>query len=469
MDRRYAMARTGPGAFAPPPAALAPKDVSGSTIGLDTLMTPETWLACAAYLGMLFSPQLGQPGPMIMLAAGAVLLMRTPANLANGLRIHWGMLIYPLYCLMSVFWSYAPGATLRAGLELFVTYLFVFQITQEKRRGAIITGIFLAFLAYNFVALTFGHKVTVGNLGGKAFSGLNGGKNLQADIATLGLLATIAFSLDINPFRKPISVMLIGFAALLHIYLIVQAKSSGAIAGLVVGAGVLISLSAMRKATPGTRLVALMLFIFFGALISVYQEQISQAILGLFGKDATLTGRSYLWYRASGIIADHPIEGQGYNAFWLKGNSDAEGLWRWAGITSRTGFNFHNTYLEALVALGAIGLTILVATLVGCCVRIIREYVRAPDVTLCFWLAIVSYDLFRTPFESVNPGPLQFATVLMLSGLAATGVSSQSAPVMAPAGAGSLRSRRPDPRSRLLWRTARVRPGALPHPQSPAP
>ncbi len=466
MDRRYAMATVGPQPYASGDVGQGAAVEEQDVIGLGNMMRPETWLSCSAFLGMLFAPQIGSQGPMIMLAVSAMLMFRNPPNVLVGTSANWPMLIFPFYCLLSVLWSNAPAATARASMELIVTFLFAFQLARERRRGSIVTGIFLAFFIYDLVALLLGHKVSVGNFGDKAFSGLNGGKNYQADTSTLGLFASVAFIMDTNPLKRPFSILVAAAAALLHVFLVIQAKSAGAYAGLVVGAGVIASFSMLRKATPSTRLTAIILFVFFGGLISIYQGQIADAVLTLFGKDTTLTGRSYLWYRAEGIIADHPVEGQGFNAFWLKGNSDAEGLWRWGNIATRTGFNFHNTYYETLVALGIVGLVLLVTTWVGCVVRVVREYVRLPDVVLCYWLGILAYEMFRTPFESIGPGPLQFSTVLYLTAMAATGVAIQ--PALAGAPYGAVRSSRSAQRSRPLWRTARARPAGLPHPQTPA-
>ena len=468
MDRRYAMATAGPQPYAPGVAGQGAPSEDDDVIGLSRVMRPEAWLVCSAFLGMLFAPQIGSKGPMIMLAVSAVLMFRNPPNMVIGTIANWPMLIFPSYCLLSVLWSYAPSDTARASVELIVTFLFAFQLARERPRGSIVTGIFMAFLIYDVIALVLGHKVTVGNFGDKAFSGLNGGKNYQADTSTLGLFTAVAFMVDTNPLKRPFSIMVATAAALLHIILVIKAKSAGAYAGLVVGAGVIAGFAMLRKAAPSTRVTAILLFVFFGGLISIFQGQIADAVLTYFGKDTTLTGRSYLWYRAQGIIADHPVEGQGYNAFWLKGNSDAEGLWRWGNISTRTGFNFHNTYYETLVALGVVGLVLLVTTWVGSVVRVVREYVRQPDVVLCFWLGILAYEMFRTPFESIGPGPLQFSTVLYLSAMAATGVAIQ--PGGAPAGVpyAEGRSSRSAQRSRPLWRTARAQPAGLPHPQTPA-
>jgi exopolysaccharide production protein ExoQ len=84
------------------------------------------------------------------------------------------------------------------------------------------------------------------------------------------------------------------------------------------------------------------------------------AILGLFGKDSTLTGRTYLWQQ--GIEAAHlnPVLGMGYQGFWVQGFAKPEQLWDEFFITTRTGFHFHNTYIEVAVENGLVGLALLV-------------------------------------------------------------------------------------------------------------
>jgi exopolysaccharide production protein ExoQ len=82
-------------------------------------------------------------------------------------------------------------------------------------------------------------------------------------------------------------------------------------------------------------------------------------VLGAFGKDSTLTGRTYLW--SEGIAAgwENPIFGMGYYAYWVQGFPEAERLWREFYITARGGFHFHNTFIEAFVELGFVGLVLI--------------------------------------------------------------------------------------------------------------
>ncbi|TIQ90781.1 MAG: O-antigen ligase family protein, partial [Mesorhizobium sp.] len=82
-------------------------------------------------------------------------------------------------------------------------------------------------------------------------------------------------------------------------------------------------------------------------------------VLGTFGKDSTLTGRTYLWEQGWEAAQQAPILGVGYAAYWVQGFAEAERLWNEFYITTRSGFHFHNTYIEALVELGYVGATLI--------------------------------------------------------------------------------------------------------------
>jgi exopolysaccharide production protein ExoQ len=133
----------------------------------------------------------------------------------------------------------------------------------------------------------------------------------------------------------------------------------------------------------------------------------------VFDKDPTLTGRTYLWYRAHDLIEQHPWLGRGFYAFWRQGNTDAEGLWQYAGILGRSGFNFHNTLVELTVQLGMIGAAVFVVVGLLGLIGLVRHFVRRPSLTLCFWLAYMLYVIVRAPVEAVGYAPFYFSTCLL--------------------------------------------------------
>jgi exopolysaccharide production protein ExoQ len=198
-------------------------------------------------------------------------------------------------------------------------------------------------------------------------------------------------------------------------------RSAGAALGLGIGVAAFAGLAAFRPANLPIRATLTVALGGLAVAAGLFSRQIATMLVDtgavFFDKDPTLTGRTYLWQRAHELIAEKPFAGRGYNAFWIQGNPDAEGLWRYAGITDRAGFNFHNTALEILVHLGWLGLVILsLAAAVGFVAMVVR-FITRPSLTWCFWLALLVYELARMPVESIGLVPFYFSTVLIFAGL----------------------------------------------------
>jgi exopolysaccharide production protein ExoQ len=158
-------------------------------------------------------------------------------------------------------------------------------------------------------------------------------------------------------------------------------------------------------------------------VVAANYQTLSSALVNLgatlFDKDSTLTGRTYLWYRAAELIHEKPVLGRGYNAFWVQGNTDAEGLWQYFGIVDRDGFTFHNTYVQTLVELGWVGLMLVLATVTVGVVFLIRRFVQKPSLALVFWIGIMMYEVARTPIEVVGILPFYWSSVFIFGALGA--------------------------------------------------
>jgi exopolysaccharide production protein ExoQ len=145
-------------------------------------------------------------------------------------------------------------------------------------------------------------------------------------------------------------------------------------------------------------------------------------------KDPTLTGRTYLWQRAADLIAEKPALGKGFHAFWQQGNLDAEGLWQFAVIDNRSGFNFHNTAIEILVHLGWVGLIVCAATLIIAAGFLIARYLTRPTLVTCFWLSMLVYEMVRMPIESIGFNEFYYPTVLLFLALGSAFAPLREAP-----------------------------------------
>lgn len=379
--------------------------------------------AFALFVPMLFIVQFGSYGALLfVIVTLAYAFIRRHALLAS-LRERWFLLAFPGFAVLSLLWSNVPFETLKHSLELAVTILAAILLCAPKNPRSMLSGLALAFALYTAVSFVLGHKVDVGDNGARAFSGLADSKNEEADIVASGLVVSLFLLFTGLWTRRFLQAALAGLAALGEAYVVGATLSAGAVAGAGAALAALLLLFGLRRMGAPVRALVLaggcLLAIGLGLLFELSGSTLVRSIAEMFGKDPTLTGRTYLWARARELVAEHPALGQGFGAFWQKGNLDAEGLWQFAQITTREGFNFHNTVYDLLVSLGAVGLAIFALTALVGIARTSFAYVRRPTFVACFWLALAAYIFVRMPTECVGINEFYFSTVLLFAALGA--------------------------------------------------
>jgi exopolysaccharide production protein ExoQ len=334
------------------------------------------------------------------------------------------LFIVPAFALFSVVWSEAAGESFRYASEYAITALVGVLLSSARRPGAVLKGLAVAFLVYVAVSVAMGGTVLIGvGAGGEAFAGLSESKNLLADIASTGLIISASVAL-VAVQRGHWLWLVLGLAAIgLDTYAVVAARSAGAMLGLVMAVVAIAGLTPLVFVGRAfrawvTSMVALVLMA-LGLSYRWIAATLIEVGASIFDKDPTLTGRTYLWYRAADLIREKPFLGRGYYAFWLKGNTDAEGLWRYFGIQQRGGFTFHNTLIDILVTLGWAGAVLIIAVALVGVVALVRRFVSRPSLPMVFWIAILLYQLARTPIETIGIAPFYFSTVLTFGALGA--------------------------------------------------
>ena len=425
------------------------------------LRAPDAGMTAIAvfliFLPLLFLLQLGALGAVLGFLVAAVFAIGHLGELRRLVGARAFLLTVPIFLLASAIWSDAPGSTLRYGSQVLVTVLLGLVLSLSPRRREVLAGICLAFAAYVLVSIAFGSFVGTGVGTLRAFAGLNDSKNFVAEIAATGLLSSVAaLAICVRDRRIVLGLAALGAIAL-ELYVTVLARSAGALIALTVGLSIFAVLLALTRLPSGWRAATLAVLAIGGALVlALFSSLIKEAqstVLGVFDKDPTLTGRTYLWYRAHQMIAEKPWFGHGWAAFWRQGNIDAEGLWRFAGITDRSGFNFHNTLIELLMQVGWIGTTVILLTILVGVGLLLRRFLAEPRIIHAYWLALIAFELTRTPYESVGPAPFYFSTVLVFAGLGSaffTASDGAGAPVRAAMASAPLRPslRRPRPAPR---------------------
>lgn len=374
--------------------------------------------------------------------AALIVLARIPANLGTvgaaaglalmclyaTLRIRqcmdaarrcWLQLAYPALALFSIIWAVHPLVTGRAAIQMTLTAFAGLLLSQVVRPRAVLVGLFMAFAGYAVASLIVGHTRPDGITGAPALFGLGGeAKNYFADSAATGALLAVAMAAMCLE-RRSIALMLacVGTAAAC-IVATEHARSAGAVASLLLGLAVLLVMLALRSRPPALKacfavtLLAGMILcaLFFQPLLALVQEFSS--------KDAGLTGRGYLWYRAQYIIAERPWLGTGYFGFWTPSNPDAIGFWRYFDIRQQgTAFSFHNSYIQTIVETGYLGVIVLVGTWIAGGLALLRRFVLTASLPTCFWFAYLALQLSKSPVEPIRPAALVAPTIMLFAAL----------------------------------------------------
>ena len=380
--------------------------------------------AFAIFVPMLFIAQLATVGAAAVAALVPIYLWVRRERLLRVMAPRAFLFVIPAFALFSVVWSQAPGHSFRAALELFITVAGGLLLSSARSQVAVLRGLAAAFFVYILISLAFGGRVAIGvGAGGDAFAGLTSSKNLLADIASTGIIVSAIVAMMALRRRNWVWVALGAVAMGLQLYAVVSARSAGALLGLGMGLGAMLALTPMvyvGGAVRGWVTSAVALCLLAGAL-SYRWLAATMIDLGatLFDKDPTLTGRTYLWYRAADLIREKPVLGRGYYAFWVQGNMDAEGLWRYFGIEGRSGFTFHNTIVDIMVTLGWVGAAVIGLTALFGVIALIRRFVLRPNLAQVFWISILLYQLSRTPIETIGIAPFYFSTALGFAALGA--------------------------------------------------
>ena len=176
-----------------------------------------------------------------------------------------------------------------------------------------------------------------------------------------------------------------------------KAGSQTSLMALCVGTFVLLALGSrlVNKQLLGVYIVVAV----FGILALDAFFHVYEMILGLLGRDVTLTDRTLLW--ADLIKEDiNPLLGAGFESFWL-----GERLSRiWQKWTFRPN-QAHNGYLETYLNLGLIGLSMLIGLLLVTYAKARRALLIGYEFgrfRLSFLAAIIVYNWTEAAFKTTH-------------------------------------------------------------------
>jgi O-antigen ligase len=304
-----------------------------------------------------------------------------------------------IYALASAAWSIAPDITLRRFEALAFNGLLSFYLAARfSWRGLIeivATAALLLAVGTVVMCLAFPSVGIHQTVNAGAWRGLWIEKNQMGFTMAAGAQAAAAAAL-VNPARRR---LWFGVAALCS-GLVLLSRSGTSLLCLVGGLGVIIGLSTARR---GPVLAVAVAFAAGScALAALFLIVLDLPLaLSLIGKDPTLTGRTDIWASVARRIAERPVLGYGYAAFW----HDPQGPARLVRIEAQWDVpSAHNGWLELLLQLGWAGATLAAGYVVLTLVMIGRRLRERNDGywALAFVASVMVSSLSESQIERQN-------------------------------------------------------------------
>ncbi|MBS3648588.1 O-antigen ligase family protein [Pseudaminobacter sp. 19-2017] len=322
-------------------------------------------------------------------------------SLGNYARFYW-IIAFGLFACLSIFWSAAPGVTARAGVQYMSHIVCALIAARTVNVRTMALGMLAGVIVVLLYSLAFGGYHYDPLDGDYSFVGAFASKNQLGFFASLGIYFALAclFVLGERGFWRVLSVL----GACLSGYALIASQSATSIIATAATLAVMVGLGLTIRFAPRTRkaLFALGIVLLLGLVFVGLNLGGMEMVLGAFGKDATLTGRTYLW--AEGIAAgwQSPVLGVGYYAYWVQGFSEAERLWEEFYIGTRSGFHFHNTYIEVFVELGFIGLLLAGLIIIRVWIGHLLRILHGDDIARSHLLFGVAFMLLVRSFFEVD-------------------------------------------------------------------
>ncbi|MEM7068641.1 MAG: O-antigen ligase family protein [Pseudomonadota bacterium] len=305
-------------------------------------------------------------------------------------------LSYTALALISTFWSVSPPHTQNSSIYAAILYgtlfLSIAIAPSAEKVVAPIAYLFAAVIAANLVIVLVKSASIIGHYG--IFDHKN---NLGGFGACAFLFGLFAVKKD-NLFGLAVSVFLV-LGSLILLY----ASGSKTAQALTILAPVFalvyfVSVHALRVGfVLTTCLVAGIIWSGFLIGGQLFGFTFDDALFEFFG-DTTFTGRTEIWSFVRAYISDEPLVGYGYRGFWSLGTDSPKFLSNIDFI--RTIGSSHNGFLDVLLDLGLLGLSIVVTLILATLIAIANAGSRLHSLTLLYF-SLVFFVLGRNLTESV--------------------------------------------------------------------
>ena len=341
---------------------------------------------------------------LLYVLASLVLFQRS-ARVTQLLWRSWPVLVFLLYCLITLTWSDYPVVALKRWVKLIGDLMMVFVVLSDPHPVAALKKFLArpAFVLLPLSVLFIKYYPQLGRgwdawSGAQYFNGISYNKNGLGAICLYWGLACVwllASALTDWP-RKRRPALVAAIVLLTSLWLLSKSSSATSLSCFLMGTTVIV----MARLRTISRMPAIMHCVVFAMIgVSFGALFLDRSALGLLQRDPTLTGRTELW-DAIFRIPINPVIGAGYESFWTGWRIEA--LWKifWWRPTQA-----HNGFIEIFINLGAVGLFLFAMMLLIAYARAIKA-VRRREVwgglLLAYAIIVIPYNFTEAAIRVQN-------------------------------------------------------------------
>jgi exopolysaccharide production protein ExoQ len=306
---------------------------------------------------------------------GCILVLIHWRRVLRAARAVWPLLALAAFACLSTIWSVEPLVTLRRSVGLLVATTIAIYIGErysiEAFARLLARTLCVIMVLILIVYLVAPEYVIDYSAYGGAWRGLSAYKNTFGEHMAFALLLLVLVRFHRLRWARYVFLPIAGGFLLLS-----RSATSVVCCLLALAAIPLWRLLRGEHRLLGYFLVALLFFVGIFCVLA-FPEQLFQVL----DRDATLTGRTRLWTILLPVIAQRPILGYGYAAFWAGLKAEVLGVWINAGRLVPVA---DNGYIDLWLALGAVGVCLFLFVFVQAFRRAV-EYIRSEPGFIGLW------------------------------------------------------------------------------------
>src|SRR5437867_1880871 len=357
-----------------------------------------------------------------LLAAGLIVLLARERRAGTLLRANGPILLFFLYCSVSVLWSDYPEVAFKRWIRALGDIVMVLVVLTDTDPSAAVKRLLarsgFLLIPLSVLLIEYYPELGRGYIPGvwtPYFTGVATGKNSLGCVCLVFGLASLWRAFEVLRSGERICGVgpLIAHSTVLAmtLWLFWKADSATSLGCFLLGGGLIAVMSLPGVARKPAAVHLLVVGIVFLCLFGLFLDS-DAGLVQAMGRDTTLTGRTAFWDKVLDMTVD-PLFGAGFESFWL--GERLEKFWR---IYMWHPNQAHNGYLEVFLNLGWTGLALFGLVMVWGyrnVVDAIRSDPEAGRLRLAYFVVAAVYNLTEAAVKAAHPVWIAFLLAVAVS------------------------------------------------------